>query len=73
MPAAALAVDRAEELPALALVRDRDLGARERLAEGNRLAVRSRAARAAGQSHVERLEDVGLARAVGAVEERHPV
>ena len=73
MAAPLLAIDRAEELAALALVLDRHLHPRQRLAERDRLAIRAGPARAAGEAHVERLEEVRLARAVGAVEERHPL
>src|SRR5688500_20012967 len=73
MAAAALAVDGAEELASLALVVERDLAARERLAERNRLAIGPRPARAPGEAHIERFEKVRLARAVGPMEERHPL
>ena len=60
------AADRGEQ-PALdaVLVADRRLGPRERAAEGDQVAAVGGAEGAAGEGEVERLEQVGLADAVG--------
>jgi ferredoxin-NADP reductase len=71
MATLSIPADRPQERGGLGVVGDIDLDPRQRLAERDHLAVAAGSGRAPDEGHQQRLEQVRLARAVRAVEERH--